>query len=99
MIFVRHGQTPANVLGSLDTDAPGPGLTDLGHSQALAVVSDLESYSIDRLVVSNLRRTHLTAAPLVAATGLTPVERPGVREIEAGDWEKLNDAASVHGYM
>ncbi|MGO2659475.1 histidine phosphatase family protein [Mycetocola reblochoni] len=99
LIFVRHGQTPANVLGSLDTDAPGPGLTDLGHEQALAVVDELGGYDIDRLVVSTLQRTHLTAAPFVEASGLAPVERPGIREIAAGSWEKRNDAASVQGYM
>ena len=27
ILFVRHGQTPANVRGLLDTAAPGPGLT------------------------------------------------------------------------
>ena len=28
LLLIRHGQTPANVRGELDTAAPGPGLTD-----------------------------------------------------------------------
>ena len=30
LLLIRHGQTPSNVLGLLDTAVPGPGLTDLG---------------------------------------------------------------------
>lgn len=37
LIIIRHGQTPANVLGRLDTAHPGPGLTALGERQAEAV--------------------------------------------------------------
>ena len=37
LTLVRHGQTPSNVLGLLDTAPPGPGLTDLGQLQAASV--------------------------------------------------------------
>jgi release factor glutamine methyltransferase len=36
LLLIRHGQTPSNVLGLLDTAPPGPGLTDLGVEQAAA---------------------------------------------------------------
>lgn len=62
-------------------------------------MSTLTSYPIERVVVSNLQRTHLTAAPFSAASGLALTERPGIREIEAGHWEKRNDADAVRGYM
>ena len=32
-------------------------------------------------------RTHQTAAPLAARTGLTPVEEPDLREVYLGEWE------------
>ena len=37
LILIRHGETPSNVRGSLDTSLPGPGLTDLGQEQAEAI--------------------------------------------------------------
>jgi broad specificity phosphatase PhoE len=99
ILFVRHGQTPANVAGILDTAAPGPGLTELGERQAQAVVDALGHESIAAIYVSKLRRTHETAAPLAAALGLTPIELAGTHEIEAGDIEGRNDHDAVRTYM
>ena len=99
ILFMRHGQTPANVLGVLDTAAPGPGLTDLGTRQAEAVVHALEHERIAAISVSQLRRTHDTAAPLAAALGLTPVQLAGTHEIEAGALEGLDDHDSVRSYL
>jgi broad specificity phosphatase PhoE len=99
ILFVRHGQTPSNVLGLLDTAAPGPGLTELGTRQAEAVVDALGHESIAAIYVSKLLRTHETAAPLAAALKLTPVELPGTHEIEAGDVEGRSDHEAVRIYM
>lgn len=99
LLLVRHGQTPANVRGELDTAAPGPGLTDLGTRQAQAVVDALGHESIAAIYVSTLRRTHETAAPLAAALGLTPIELGGTHEIEAGDVEGRSDHDAVRTYM
>ncbi|WP_191282377.1 histidine phosphatase family protein [Pseudolysinimonas yzui] len=99
ILFVRHGQTPANVRGILDTAAPGPGLTELGTRQAHAVVEALGHESIAAIYVSKLLRTHETAAPLAAALGLTPVELDGTHEIEAGDVEGRSDHDAVRTYM
>lgn len=99
ILLVRHGQTPANVRGELDTAAPGPGLTDLGRRQAEAIVDALGHESIAAIYVSKLRRTHETAAPLATALGLSPVELSGTHEIEAGDVEGRNDHDAVRTYM
>lgn len=99
LILVRHGQTPANVDGILESTVPGPGLTSLGTQQAEQLVDSLEGQPIDALFVSTMVRTHLTAAPLAAARGLEPVERAGLREVAAGDVEGLKDEASVHQYV
>lgn len=99
ILFMRHGQTPANVIGSLDTATPGPGLTELGAQQADAVVAALSHEPIEAIYVSKLRRTHETAAPLAAALGLTPIELPGTHEIEAGDLEGLTSHDAVRTYM
>jgi probable phosphoglycerate mutase len=99
ILFVRHGQTPANVAGILDTAAPGPGLTDLGTRQAEAIVDALGHETIGAIYVSKLVRTHETAAPLAAALGLTPIELPGTHEIEAGDVEGRSDHEAVRTYL
>lgn len=99
LILIRHGQTPANVEGILESSVPGPGLTELGQQQAEELVEALSGDTIDALFVSSMIRTHLTAAPLAAARGLEPIVRPGLREISAGDVEGNTDEASVHQYV
>lgn len=99
ILFIRHGQTPANVHGILDTLPPGPGLTTLGTQQATAIPTALGHEAIAAIYVSKLRRTHDTAAPLAAALGLAPIELPGLHEVEAGSLEGLADSGSVHSYM
>jgi probable phosphoglycerate mutase len=99
LILVRHGQTPANVDGIIESSYPGPGLTELGMRQAAAVPEALAGENVDSISVSRLVRTHLTAAPLAEALGIAPVERPGVHEIEAGDYEGRTDVESVRGYV
>lgn len=99
ILFIRHGQTPANVKGTLDTASPGPGLTKLGARQADAVVDALGHENVAAIYVSKLRRTHETAAPLAAALGLTPIELAGTHEIEAGSLEGLRSHDAVRDYM
>jgi broad specificity phosphatase PhoE len=89
LLLVRHGETPSNVSGLLDTAAPGPGLTDLGTRQAAALPAALADEDIEALYASTLVRTQLTAAPLAAARGLDVLVRDGIREISAGHLEML----------
>jgi len=99
LLLIRHGQTPSNVLGSLDTAAPGPGLTELGGQQAVAVPNALRDENIQAIYASRLVRTELTAEPLSAARGIDVVVHDGVHEIEAGDLEGNTDAESVKAYI
>jgi probable phosphoglycerate mutase len=99
LILIRHGQTPANVNGVIQSAAPGPGLTELGIRQAESLPAALALEQIESISVSKLSRTHLTAAPLAAATGLTPVERPGLHEIEAGDTEGETSREAIRAYL
>ncbi|MET3807454.1 putative phosphoglycerate mutase [Nakamurella sp. UYEF19] len=99
LFLIRHGQTPSNVLGLLDTAPPGPGLTELGVGQAAAVPEVLAGEPIETVFASTARRAQLTAAPLAAALGLEIVVRPGLREVAAGGWEMLEDDTSVHAYL
>jgi broad specificity phosphatase PhoE len=97
LLLIRHGQTPGNVLGQLDTAHPGPGLTPLGQRQAAALARSVANEQIGRLYASTLLRTQLTAAPLASCRGLDIEVLEGLREIEAGALEKLTDReASLH---
>jgi len=99
LILVRHGQTPSNVAGLLDTAPPGPGLTETGLRQARAVPAALAAQTVDAIFASNQTRAQQTAAPLAAARGLGVSVLAGLREIAAGDLEMAGDADSVHRYI
>ncbi|MCW4386217.1 histidine phosphatase family protein [Salinibacterium sp. SYSU T00001] len=97
--LIRHGQTPSNVLGILDTAHPGPGLTELGHAQAARIPQALGEASLDALYASRLVRTQLTAAPLAEARGLAVPVLDGVHEVEAGDLEGRGDRDSIVTFL
>src|SRR4051794_16129454 len=100
LLLIRHGQTPANVRGELDTAAPGPALTELGRVQAAAVPDALASEQIDGIYASRLVRTQQTAAPLARVRGeMHRVVLPGIHEIAAGDLEGRTDKAAVRAYV
>lgn len=75
LYLVRHGRA-ARGLDDLD-----PGLDELGHAQARAAAEALRSTDARRLVVSPLRRTRETAAPIAAALGLSPMLEDRVAEV------------------
>lgn len=99
LLLIRHGQTPGNVLGQLDTAHPGPGLTELGSEQAIALARTLEAEPVEALYVSTLLRTRLTAEPLAARRGLDIQVRPGLHEIEAGELELRSDRDAIRRYL
>ncbi len=99
LVLIRHGQTPSNVLGLLDTAPPGPGLTDLGVEQAAAVPDTVAAEPIEAIYASTAVRAQQTAAPLALRRGLDVTIRHDLREIAAGDWEMRGDDASVRGYL
>lgn len=99
LLLIRHGQTPSNVAGALDTARPGAGLTALGHAQAAAIPQVLRDEQIEALYASVLTRTQLTGRPLAIARGLDIEVREGLEEISAGDFEMRTDADAVQEYI
>ena len=99
LLLIRHGQTPGNVLGQLDTAHPGPGLTELGERQAAALARSLADEHVDLLYASTLVRTQITARPLASVRGLGVEVLAGLREIEAGSLEKRTDHESHLRYL
>jgi len=98
LFLIRHGQTPHNVTGAIDTAFPGAGLTPLGQSQARALPDALAEEDIAGIYASRLIRTQLTAAPLAESRGLDVAVRAGVEEIAAGELELRADRDAVHAY-
>jgi probable phosphoglycerate mutase len=101
LLLLRHGQTPSNVAGQLDTGFPGAPLTELGQRQAAAIPGGLEARGLplpESIAVSTLVRTQLTGAPLARAVGAKPDVIAGLAEITAGDLEMLADRDSQTAY-
>jgi broad specificity phosphatase PhoE len=99
LILIRHGQTPANVIGALATAHPGPGLTELGEVQAREVPHALRGDAIDAIYASTLARTQQTAYPLAEDRGLDVRILAGIHEIEAGSLEDRRDHEAVRAYL
>ena len=90
VVLVRHGASEAAVVGSRFPLVDGhsdPALSEVGRAQAEMVASGLAGDEFGGIFVSSLRRTHETAAPLAAATGLQPRVIPELREVFLGDFE------------
>lgn len=98
LILIRHGQTPHNVTGALDTGFPGAGLTPLGETQAAAVPRALEADLVG-IYASRLVRTQLTAGPLAEHRGIDVRITPGIEEVAAGELELRSDKDAVHAYV
>jgi broad specificity phosphatase PhoE len=74
--LVRHGRAAAGF-----GDEHDPGLHPEGVAQAAALADDLETSGPQPIVVSPLRRTRETAAPLAERWGVTPFVEARVAEI------------------
>jgi broad specificity phosphatase PhoE len=98
LLLIRHGQTPHNVTGALDTAFPGAGLTRLGQAQARAIPAALAEEDIVGIYASRLVRTQLTAAPLAEARAVDVEVCSGLEEVEAGELELRADSHAVHTY-
>jgi probable phosphoglycerate mutase len=90
ILLIRHGESEAAVPGRPFPLVDGhgdPALHPEGRAQAVAVADRLAREPVAAVVVSNLRRTAETAAPLADRLGLRPQVEPELREVYLGDWE------------
>lgn len=90
LLLIRHGRTEAarpGVSFPMKDGHGDPALHPEGEEQALAVASRLEHEPLSAIYVTNLRRTHQTAAPLAERLGLEPRVEADLREIHLGEWD------------
>lgn len=96
IVLVRHGETQAEHPDRPFPVLDGQGDPDLapdGVEQARRVGDRLaaehrEGRPIDAVYVTSLRRTHQTAAPLLAELEMGHVVVPELREVFLGEWEQ-----------
>lgn len=98
--LVRHGQTPSNVAGALDTALPGAPLTELGRDQARIVGDELAGSGITPSVVlsSEAARARETAGLVADAMALPTQPVPGLHEVQAGRFEMRTDSDAMLSY-
>lgn len=94
LILVRHGEAAAG--WNEDRD---PGLSEEGHRQAAEMAVALASRGPLPIVVSPLRRTRETAAPLEEAWGVTATVEPGVGEIVSPIEDLEERTTWLRGFM
>ena len=90
VLLVRHGESEPAMPGRPFPLVDGhgdPALHPDGRKQAIEVGNRLSGERIEAIYVTNLRRTHETAAPLALALGLAVRVEPDLREVFLGEWE------------
>jgi broad specificity phosphatase PhoE len=84
LTFIRHAQSESNVRHIIDTDIPGPSLTEEGQGQAEQLAHQLSRNNFDGVYASDMVRSQQSAEPLAHALNKHVVVLPGLREIDAG---------------
>ena len=91
ILLVRHGASADFVVGEpfpTNQDGQGdPPLSPIGWKQALALSERLSAEAVDAIYVSNLIRTHETAAPLAGKLDMEAIAVRDLREVYLGDWD------------
>jgi len=94
ILFVRHGENPANLSGQLSHRDVDFSLTERGRLQAKAVAEHMAAGhegSVDAVFSSPLRRARETAAVIGFVLGLEVEVLEELRELNVGDLEGRSD--------
>ena len=99
LTLVRHAQSAGNASGLTDTSTPGPELTPKGWCQAKSAAEQLSPNHYDGIYASTMIRTQQTAEPTAQALGEPVTVLPGLREIEAGQYEGQPEFSFAAAYQ
>lgn len=97
LTFIRNAQSQANASGIIDTDAPGPSLTDEGKLQARQVVHSHNDF--DSIYASTMVETQQTAGPLASQLGKQIEILPGLQSINAGWYNGKPESMANSTYL
>ncbi|ORV14672.1 histidine phosphatase family protein [Mycobacterium celatum] len=99
LTFVRHAESEANADGMINTEVPGPGLTEQGEGQAEQLARQLARNKYDGVYASTMVRTQQTAAPLARELHEQVQILPGLREIDAGWYDNTRSDRAGQTYL
>lgn len=85
-IFVRHGESEANVRRIVSSDIDGYSLTESGRDQARFTAGQLGAIRVNRLFTSPVQRARETAAILSGSVGIDPVLDHRIIETSMGKY-------------
>jgi len=87
LLLIRHAETDMTGRFCGHSD---PELNERGHKQLAGVLDRLSEYAIRRIYTSDLRRARQTAEAIASHFEIGFEVRPGLREIQFGQWEGLS---------
>jgi broad specificity phosphatase PhoE len=99
LTFIRHAESQSNADKVINTDVPGPSLTEDGQSQAQQLAHQRSRNNFDAIYASNMVRTQETAEPLAHALGKRVEILPGLREINAGWYNNAPNEEAGRTYL
>jgi probable phosphomutase (TIGR03848 family) len=86
-LLIRHGENEYVKKGLMAGRLPGVHLNKRGQEQAHAVADKLAGAPVKAIYSSPLERAIETAEPISKALSLTLITRPGLTEIDVGEWQ------------
>ena len=87
VLLIRHGENEYVKKSRLAGRLPGVSLNKSGRQQAKKLAKMLTGIPISAVYSSPLERCVETAQPIAEALGLELITRPGLIEIDYGDWQ------------
>ena len=87
ILLIRHGENDYVKTNRLAGRLPGVHLNEKGQKQAQALAEHLKEAPIKAVYSSPLERALETAAPIAQALGLEVQLRPGLTEVNIGEWQ------------
>lgn len=99
LTFIRNAQTQADADGVINTDPPGPGLTQEGQGQAQQVAHRSGRNDFDAVYASAMAEAQQTAGPLAGELGKQVEILNGVQALNAGWYNGKPESMSSSTYM
>lgn len=87
IFLIRHGENDFVKKGRLAGRLPDVHLNPRGQAQAQSLAIKLSGASVKAVYSSPLERALETAEPVAKALGQTVILRPGLIEMDIGDWQ------------
>lgn len=98
ILFVRHGESEANLLHEFSNRGWKHPLTDKGRLQVEILAGRLATYRVSRILTSPLMRAVQSAEILAEKLGAPVEQSDALREYDAGEWEGKSDPAGWEEY-